>query len=106
MKNCTDCPENEKCKTGVGDCELLDTAFLFAMISNWLDGADRPGRVVNGWRDIEPTGINVITYFAKLERHLNAAIDAGDKTEAQAHLAAIACNANILFNIAGKPHER
>ena len=96
MNTCANCPEKEKCKIGYGDCVLLDVEFLQAMNANWLDGANRTGRVVNDWRAIERTLENVRKYFEKLSRHADQAKCAGTLAVAQAHLAAVACNANIL----------
>ena len=79
-------------------CIFEDWRFIEAMVFNWIDGAQRPGREPNGWKIIPWDRKTRFKYFKKLMGHAAQAFAAQDITEARKHWAAVACNANILFH--------
>jgi hypothetical protein len=73
--------------------KLIDDEFIEAMAEVMREGADRPGRVLNGWRDLEWTVETEKLYYAKLIGHAAQAMRPCDLN----HLAAAACNALIIW---------
>ena len=70
--------------------ELLDLNFAAAMCDNMEKGI-KDGRKANGWKTMHP---DIPAYEAKILRHLREWQNTGDKR----HLAAIACDANIIWH--------
>jgi hypothetical protein len=79
--------------------ELLDLGFCAAMCRNWEAGI-KDGRVANGWETLPRTNETRDRYVAKILRHLQRYVE--QRGVAVEHLAAIACNANILWHIEGR----
>jgi len=73
--------------------DLLDLNFAAAMCDNMEDGL-KDDRTVNGWKGMDWNVDLLEAYEAKILRHLHAWQTTGDVQ----HLAAIACNANIIWH--------
>jgi hypothetical protein len=78
---------------------LLDLGFCAAMCRNWEAGI-KDGRKANDWETLPQTNETRERYAAKIMRHLHEYVE--QRGVAAEHLAAIACNANILWHIAGR----
>ncbi len=81
--------------------QLLDLGFAAAMCRNWEAGI-KHGRTADDWQFLKDTDETKSTYVAKILRHLRAYIETEDSAAQCGHAAAIACNANILWHIAGR----
>jgi hypothetical protein len=90
--NCT--IENDKKKP---EMALVPFDFIAAMADNFERGL-KDGRKAFDWKKIEWNDAETLKYFSKLMRHLMSAAEG--KTDCD-HLAAVACNAAILWH-----HER
>lgn len=76
----------------------VDVDFMGAMDENWREGADRPGRSPNDWKDIPWDEEQEQIYTHKLLRHFAQSRNLEMSTkQRRKHLAAVACNANILW---------
>jgi hypothetical protein len=60
----------------------------------------KDGRKAGDWKHIEPTEVNYALYQEKVRSHLTRFDITGDP----AHLAAVACNAEILWEMAVRDH--
>jgi hypothetical protein len=78
---------------------LLDLGFCAAMCRNWEAGI-KEGRTANDWETLPRTNETRERYAAKIMRHLHGYVE--QRGVAAEHLAAIACNANILWHIEGR----
>jgi hypothetical protein len=78
---------------------LLDLGFAAAMCRNWEAGI-KEGRTANDWETLPRTNETRERYAAKIMRHLHEYVE--QRGVAAEHLAAIACNANILWHIEGR----
>jgi hypothetical protein len=67
------------------------------MCENWQSGI-KNDRTANDWKKYKITQPNIDVYEGALMRHLHGAKKTSGK-ERQKHLAAIACNANILWSM-------
>lgn len=74
--------------------ELLDLDFAAAMCNNFEEGI-KGNRMPNGWKNMKPTPETMMRYRAKILRHLHNYGTTGNPQD----LAAIACNANILWHL-------
>jgi hypothetical protein len=81
--------------------ELLDLGFAAAMCRNWEAGV-KHGRTANDWETLPRTAETRDRYVAKVLRHLQAYVEAEGDGERCEHAAALACNANILWHVAGR----
>jgi hypothetical protein len=79
--------------------ELLDLGFCAAMCRNWEAGI-KEGRTANDWETLPRTNETREQYAAKIMRHLHEYVE--QRGVAVEHLAAIACNANILWHVEGR----
>jgi len=81
---------------------LLDFDFLAAMAENMRKGLTE-GREEHDWYKIEPTQKNIEEYFSAAMRHLMKGVPGrGGEREA---LAAVACNAMIMWYLVGACRE-
>jgi hypothetical protein len=78
---------------------LLDLGFCAAMCRNWEAGI-KEGRTANDWETLPQTNETRDRYAAKVLRHLHEYVE--QRGVAAEHLAAIACNANILWHVEGR----
>jgi hypothetical protein len=79
--------------------ELLDLGFAAAMCHSWQLGV-KHGRTANDWQHLPRTDETRDRYVAKILRHLQGYVEAGDDRAVKCeHLAAIACDANILWHV-------
>jgi hypothetical protein len=82
--------------------ELLDLGFAAAMCHSWQLGV-KHGRTANDWQHLPRTDGTRDRYVAKILRHLQAYVEAGDDRAVRCeHAAAIACDANILWHVEGR----
>jgi hypothetical protein len=83
-------------KTGKTPFELLDLPFVGAMARQLGGGLARPGRVADGWKDLDPAEW-LPKYRAAALRHLLDAerVGARDPESGESHYAAVAVNAMI-----------
>jgi hypothetical protein len=79
---------------------LLDLDFCAAMCENFQEGLTGD-RVENGWKSLKSTTENLNKYEGALMRHFHLAKKAVLSEDRKKHLAAIACNANILWSMEG-----
>lgn len=84
--------------------ELLDLGFAAEMCGNWEKGV-KGNRLPNDWESIEQTSENKDKYVAKILRHLQGYVESESPAEMTQHLAAIACNANILWHLEGRRRQ-
>ena len=82
--------------------ELLDLDFAAAMCENFAAGvAQDPDREPNGWQTMDWDSPTESLYEAKILRHLHE----WRRTRDPRHLAAIACDANIIWTHAEKKED-
>lgn len=85
--------------------ELADLDFIGEMCKNFEAGL-KDGRKPNDWKNIEPTPLNLNTHTGKIMRHLhNVSTMDLEVEDARRDLAAIACNANILYRMAERLND-
>jgi hypothetical protein len=81
--------------------ELLDADFLQAMEKCFAAG-NKNGRKPNDWKDREYTKNLHDVYLSKIMRHAASSYSGTFTGETKReHLAAVACNANILWHMLG-----
>lgn len=76
---------------------LVDYDFLHAMDTCLVDGAMKPNRTLGDWKKRKWSLEQNALYAAKILGHLARAMRAGNTDDARRHIAAIACNAWILW---------
>lgn len=77
---------------------LIDIKFVEAMERCFKAGI-KEDRKANDWKEIALTDENIKKYFAKINRHAARAFLCDSYENGMPHLAAIACNANILWHM-------
>lgn len=77
---------------------LVDEDFIDAMHSEFYAGCDKQGRQYWDWKNIKWSNEQKLLYTAKLIGHMAKSIRAETSEERLKHLAAVACNANILWH--------
>lgn len=77
---------------------LVDLDFVAAMCNVYRAGLTTPGREPNGWKLLAWDDEHREEYVSKILRHLHAFTQTGSRED----LAAIACNANILWHHAAE----
>lgn len=78
--------------------KLVDEDFIDAMHNEFYAGCDKKGRQRWDWKNIKWTDTQEILYTAKLVGHMAEGLRAETAEERKKHLAAVACNANILWH--------
>lgn len=76
---------------------LVDLDFLHAMDACLLRGAMKANRTLGDWKKREWSLEQNALYAAKILGHLARAMRANNMDDARRHIAAIACNAWILW---------
>jgi len=71
--------------------------FIDAMAQEFFEGTKKKGRVWNDWKALNWSKEYELLYTAKLMGHLAKAVRADNPFDKKKHLAAVACNANILW---------
>lgn len=77
--------------------KLVDDEFTDAMHQEFYKGANKDGRAYFDWKRLKWDSDKELLYIAKLLGHVAIGIRAGDYQTRRRHLAAVACNANILW---------
>ena len=90
--------EPESTESALNKLELIDLNFIHAMDECFKAGI-KGDRKANDWKDIQGTIENQNKYFAKINRHAARAFTCDSYEKAMRHLAAIACDANILWHM-------
>ena len=85
---------------------LIDLNFVAAMEKCFAAG-NKNDRKPNDWRDMPYTKNTHDVYLSKILRHAASSYSGtfSGETKRQ-HLAAVACNANILWHLLGDNHDR
>lgn len=76
----------------------LDERFLDAMADCFYRGVRKNGRAFNDWKTRKWDNNLKLLYTSKLIGHVAKGIRAATAEERRKHLAAVACNANILWH--------
>jgi hypothetical protein len=97
-KHLTDTEESEERDPPMS---LIDLRFMGAM-ATCFKGGIKDGRKAFDWMLIKPDTENAQKYRGKILRHLLDAALTEDMPRAMQHMAAIACDANILWNLLKK----
>ena len=77
---------------------LVDDEFCDAMHDCFYKGMQENGYVKWGWKRLKWDHETQLLYTAKLLGHVAKGIRAETAEERREHLAAVACNANILWH--------
>jgi hypothetical protein len=77
---------------------LVDDEFIDAMHGCFYLGVEEHGRVQWDWKRLKWDSNTQLLYTAKLLGHVAKGIRAETAEERRKHLAAVACNANILWH--------
>ena len=78
--------------------KLVDDEFCDAMHDCFYKGMQKDGRVKWDWKRLKWNENTQLLYTAKLLGHMAQGLRAETAAERCEHLAAVACNANILWH--------
>ena len=76
----------------------LDNDFLDAMADCFHKGVKKDGRAFDDWKTMDWGDNMQLLYTSKLIGHMAKGIRGDDPHERRKHLAAVACNANIIWH--------
>ena len=77
---------------------FLDEDFLDSMADCFCKGSTKDGRAYFDWKRLKWNPDLKLLYTSKLIGHMANGIRANTAKERREHLAAVACNANILWH--------